>query len=91
MAKAAKKRARKRAPAARHAASGDRAADVIAFIEKFLRVPDGKFVGQPVRLREWQQLLLRELYGTPTRQAIWSMGRKNGKMISNPIRDSRSH
>jgi phage terminase large subunit-like protein len=57
----------------------DRAGDVIEFIERYLRVPDGADVGRPVRLRDWQKERLRELYGSPTRQCIWSMGRKNGK------------
>lgn len=59
--------------------SNERAERVIAFIERYLRVPEGKLVGQPVRLREWQKERLRKIYGTPTRQCIWSMGRKNGK------------
>jgi phage terminase large subunit-like protein len=36
-------------------------------------------VGQPVKLRKWQKDLIREIYGTPTRRAIISFGRKNGK------------
>jgi phage terminase large subunit-like protein len=36
-------------------------------------------VGQPIRLREWQKNIVRQIYDTPTRQAIVSMGRKNGK------------
>jgi phage terminase large subunit-like protein len=77
---AALKRPAKRAPAARKVREiEDRAERVIAFIERYLRVPDGALVGQPVRLREWQKQRLRELYGSATRQCIWSMGRKNGK------------
>ncbi len=52
---------------------------VIAFIEKFLTIPEGAHVGRPVRLREWQREIIREIYGSPTRRAIVSVGRKNGK------------
>ena len=52
---------------------------VIAFIEKFLTVPEGAHVGQPVRLRGWQKEIIREIYGSPTRRAIVSLARKNGK------------
>src|SRR3546814_16923435 len=30
-------------------------------------------------LRPWQRTILKEIYGTPTRRAIVSFGRKNGK------------
>lgn len=56
-----------------------RAENVITFIERYLRVPKGDLVGRPVKLREWQKKRIREMYATPTRQCIWSMGRKNGK------------
>ena len=57
------------------------AADVIAFIETVCFVPEGKFVGQPLRLQEWQKDILRAIYDNPagTRRAIISMGRKNAK------------
>jgi len=57
------------------------AADVIAFIETVCFVPEGKFVGQPLRLQAWQKDILREVYDNPagTRRAIISMGRKNSK------------
>jgi phage terminase large subunit-like protein len=42
-------------------------------------VPEGRLVGQPVKLRDWQKDILREVYGSPTRRAIVSFGRKNGK------------
>ena len=57
----------------------ERAENVIKFIERYLRVPKGDFVGRPVRLREWQKKRIREMYSTPTRLCIWSMPRKNGK------------
>jgi phage terminase large subunit-like protein len=51
----------------------------IKWIESYLCVPEGKLVGQPVKLRKWQKDLIREIYGSPTRRAIISFGRKNGK------------
>jgi phage terminase large subunit-like protein len=57
------------------------AADIIAFIETYCMVPEGRFVGRPIKLQDWQKLQLRRIYDNPhgTRRAIWSMGRKNGK------------
>ena len=57
------------------------AADVIAFIETVCLVPEGKFVGQPLKLQDWQKDILRAIYDNPhgTRRAIISMGRKNSK------------
>lgn len=53
----------------------------IAWIEKWLRVPEGRDVGKPVRLRKWQKDEIRKIYDNPhgTRRAILSFGRKNGK------------
>ena len=53
----------------------------IAWIERYCRVPEGKLVGKPVKLRTWQQSDLRKIYDNPegTRRAILSFGRKNGK------------
>lgn len=51
----------------------------IKWIETFCRVPEGKFVGQPVSLRPWQRKIIRGIYDTPTRRAIISYGRKNAK------------
>ena len=52
---------------------------VIAFIEQYLTVPEGAHVGRPVRLRAWQREIIRDIYGSPTRRAIVSLARKNGK------------
>ena len=54
---------------------------MIAFIETVCFVPEGKFVGQPLRLQDWQKDILRAIYDNPhgTRRAIISMGRKNAK------------
>lgn len=61
------------------ALSSDAAELVIEFCETELLTPEGSHVGRPIRLREWQRDIIREIYGSPTRQAIVSMGRKNGK------------
>jgi phage terminase large subunit-like protein len=54
---------------------------VIRWIERFLRVPEGQFVGQPVKLRPWQRELIIGIYDNPdgTRRALVSFGKKNGK------------
>lgn len=51
----------------------------IAWIESHCRVPEGKFVGQPVKLRPFQRKVIKGIYDTPTRRAIISLGRKNAK------------
>jgi phage terminase large subunit-like protein len=63
----------------RYRVSTVRAERVVRFIEEFLVVPEGKDVGRPVRLRDWQLEFIDKVYSTPTRRAILSMGRKNGK------------
>jgi len=57
------------------------AADVIRFIEKYCRVPDGRDVGKPIRLLDFQRAFLVDVFDNPhgTRRAILSVGRKNGK------------
>jgi phage terminase large subunit-like protein len=54
---------------------------VIAFIHRFCVVPEGKLVGKPMRLDEFQQRFVREVYDNPsgTRRGILSIARKNGK------------
>lgn len=54
-------------------------ADIIAFIEEFLIVPEGAHVGRKIKLRTWQRDIIRGIYDSPTRQAIISFGRKNAK------------
>lgn len=58
---------------------GSRADHVIAWIERYLRVPEGEHVGKPVRLRPWQKDIIRGIYDEPTRRVIVSFGRKNAK------------
>lgn len=55
---------------------GDRNA---AWIEKHLRVPEGKLVGKPLKLTKRQRNWIKRLYDTPTRTFILSMGRKGAK------------
>lgn len=54
---------------------------VIAFIEKYCRVPSGKLVGQPIKLDRFQKRFIKKIYDNKvrTRLAILSMARKNGK------------
>lgn len=54
---------------------------VIAFIETYCRVPEGKLLGQPIRLEPFQKKWILEVYDNPhgTHTAVLSIGRKNGK------------
>ena len=53
----------------------------IKWIEEYCRVPEGRDVGKPVKLRKWQRHELAKIYDNPkgTRRAILTFGRKNGK------------
>jgi phage terminase large subunit-like protein len=51
----------------------------IAWIEEHCRIPEGKFVGKPVKLTVKQKRWMRQIYDSPTRTFILSMGRKNAK------------
>ena len=53
----------------------------ITWIEKNLRIPKGKKIGQPFILHKWQRDFLILVYDNPhqTRLAILSIARKNGK------------
>jgi phage terminase large subunit-like protein len=50
-----------------------------AWVEAYCVVPEGKDRGKKVRLRDWQVDEFRKIYDSPTRTAILSFGRKNGK------------
>ena len=65
----------------REPAAQTRAERNIVWIEDYCRIPEGKDVGKPVKLREWQRHELTRIYDNPhgTRRAILSFGRKNGK------------
>ena len=54
---------------------------VIAFIERFCIVPEGKLIGQPMRLDTFQKEFILAVYDNPagTDMAILSIARKNGK------------
>jgi phage terminase large subunit-like protein len=58
-----------------------RADRVIAFIHRYVRVPEGKHVGEPLRLLAFQERFIREVYDNPagTSRAYLSIARKNGK------------
>lgn len=53
----------------------------IYWINNTLIVPDGKFIGQQVQLDQFQEDWIRGIYDSPTRMAIISFGRKNGKTV----------
>ena len=54
---------------------------MIEFITRYCKVPEGKHVGQPLRLMEFQKRFVREIYDNPhgTSRAYLSISRKNGK------------
>ena len=54
---------------------------VIAFIERYCRVPEGKLVGRPLVLEPFQKRFILEVYDNPkgTARAYLSIARKNGK------------
>lgn len=54
---------------------------VIAFIHRYCLVPEGKLVGKPIKLEEFQQRFIMEVYDNPvgTTEGILSIARKNGK------------
>lgn len=51
----------------------------IAWIEQYCRIPEGKLVGQAVKLTKQQRRWIKQIYDTPTRLFILSMARKNAK------------
>lgn len=53
----------------------------IAWCEEHIRIPEGKFVGQPLRMAPFMKDDFRAIYDNPngTRRAIISRGRKNAK------------
>jgi phage terminase large subunit-like protein len=57
------------------------AADVVAFIEEVCFIPEGKHVGNKLKLYDWQKREIERIYDNPagTRRALLSFGRKNGK------------
>jgi phage terminase large subunit-like protein len=53
----------------------------IAWLERYIRIPEGKHVGQPLKLAPFMKDDLRAIYDNPhgTRRAIISRARKNAK------------
>lgn len=51
----------------------------IRWVKDHCRIPEGARVGQPLELLPFQQKIVRGIYDSPTRRAIISFGRKNGK------------
>jgi phage terminase large subunit-like protein len=51
----------------------------IAWVESYCRIPEGKFVGKPVKLTTHQRRWIKRIYDSPTRLFILSMARKNAK------------
>jgi len=72
----ASRRSRQKAPLISDHVTGD---DVIEFCEKYLFVPEGRFVGTPLKLAPFQKDIVRAIYDSPTRTAIISIPRKNAK------------
>ena len=54
---------------------------VCRFIEKFIRIPEGAKVGQPIKLVKFQRDFIMAVFDNPagTRRGYLSIGRKNGK------------
>lgn len=54
---------------------------VIAFAERYVRIPEGEFVGQPLRLEPFQKKFILDIYDSPVpiHTAILSIARKNAK------------
>lgn len=68
-------------PAALAAKKKPSGAKVISWIETNCCVPEGKRIGAPFVLDDWQKEAIEDIYDNPagTRRAILSFGRKNGK------------
>lgn len=54
---------------------------VIEFAHRYIRIPEGKFVGKPLRLEPFQVDFIKAIYDSevPVHTAILSMARKNAK------------
>src|SRR5690606_3377084 len=74
-------RSRTRGVATRSSATETRGQRNCRWIEQHCRIPEGKYVGKPVKLRPWQRADICKIYDNPhgTRRAIISFGRKNAK------------
>lgn len=58
-----------------------RAEKIMAFAERYLKVPNGKLVGSPLKLDTFQEAFICSVFDNPhtTRRAFSSRARKNGK------------
>lgn len=52
---------------------------IIRWIEKNCLVPEGPMIGEPVKLLTFQREIICGIYDSPTRYAIISLAKKNGK------------
>lgn len=61
--------------------NAERAERVCRFVERYLKVPEGALVGQPLKLADFQRRFIYDIYGReqPTRRAYLSIARKNAK------------
>lgn len=59
----------------------ERAERVCRFVERYLKVPEGALVGQPLKLADFQRRFIYGIYGRGqiTRRAYLSIARKNSK------------
>lgn len=59
----------------------ERAERVCRFVERYLKVPEGALVGQPLKLADFQRRFIYDIYGRGqiTRRAYLSIARKNSK------------
>jgi hypothetical protein len=61
--------------------------EVIGFIEKFLRIPDGPYAGQPLILAPWQKQEIHRIYNQPVRRAVISTaGNSSASIIRSTVR-----
>lgn len=51
----------------------------VRWVESMCRIPEGRMVGQAVKLTKDQRKWFRDIYDSPTRRFILSMARKNAK------------
>lgn len=59
----------------------------IAWCEKYIKIPEGRFVGQPLKMAEFMKDDFRAIFDNPhgTRRAIISRGRKNAKTVETAL------
>ena len=60
-----------------------RGEQAIAWCERYVRIPEGKYVGQPLKMAPFMKEDFRLIFDNPngTRRAIISRGRKNAKTV----------